>query len=115
MRCLFSMVFGAGIVLLTSRLERGGAPSGDIYYRRTLWLLLFGVLHAYFLWVGDILYPYALCGLALYPFRKMTPKALLIIGGTILILNSSLQIAGGFHFRDLISKGQAAIAAEKGG
>src|SRR5438105_1788480 len=98
MRALFSMVFGAGIVLLTSRLERNGAPSADIYYRRTLWLLLFGVVHAYLLWLGDILYPYALCALALYPFRKMSAKALLWIGGIILVLNSGLQGAGGFHF-----------------
>src|SRR5215475_8930079 len=84
MRCLFSMVFGAGVVLLTSRIERNGASAADIYYRRTLWLMLFGVVHAYLLWVGDILYPYALCALALYPFRKMSAKALLWIGGIIL-------------------------------
>jgi uncharacterized protein len=115
MRCLFSMVFGASIILLTSRLERGGASSADVYYRRTLWLMLFGIVHAYFLWVGDILYPYALCALALFPFRKMDAKKLLIIGGIILALNSAVQVAGGFHFRDLITKGQAAIAAEQGG
>ena len=40
----------------------------------TLWLILFGIVHAYLLWVGDILYPYALCGLILYPFRKMTAR-----------------------------------------
>src|ERR1017187_8591267 len=69
MRCLFSMVFGASVILLTSRLEARGT-SADIYYRRTLWLLLIGILDAYLLWAGDILYPYALCGLALFPFRK---------------------------------------------
>jgi uncharacterized protein len=115
MRALFSMVFGAGIVLLTSRLERNGAPSGDIYYRRTLWLLLFGVIHAYLLWAGDILYPYALCALALFPFRKMSAKGLLWIGGVMLVLNSAGQGSLGFQFRDVITKGQAAIAAEKAG
>jgi uncharacterized protein len=115
MRALFSMVFGAGIVLLTSRLERNGSPSADIYYRRTLWLLLFGIVHAYLLWLGDILYPYALCALALYPFRKMSAKALLWIGGIILVLNSALQGAAGLHFREVITKGQAAIAAESAG
>jgi uncharacterized protein len=114
MRCLFSMVFGAGVILLTSRLEKRG-PSADIYYRRTLWLLAFGVVHAYFLWMGDILYPYALCALALYPFRKMSAKGLLIIGGILALLQSVLYIGGGFHFRDVINDGRAAIAVENSG
>src|SRR5690348_5183387 len=40
MRAVFSILFGSGVVLFTSRLERGGraARSADIYYRRTLWL-----------------------------------------------------------------------------
>src|ERR1043166_5004496 len=55
MRAIFSMLFGAGVILLTSRLDnRGaGAMAGDIFTRRNLWLTLFGVLHAYFLWWGD--------------------------------------------------------------
>src|SRR5437763_635156 len=52
MRCLFSLVFGASMILLTSRLEKTG-ESADVYYRRTLWLLLFGIADAYLLWAGD--------------------------------------------------------------
>jgi uncharacterized protein len=119
MRCLFSMVFGAGVILLTSRLERRGASdantSADVYYRRTLWLLLFGVADAYLLWAGDILYPYALCALALYPFRKMAAKGLLIIGASLALLESGLYIAGGVHFRDVINEGRAAVAASQSG
>src|SRR6266849_3822513 len=96
MRCIFSLVFGAGIVLLTSRLESTGRSSADIFYRRTLWLLLFGVAHAYLLWGGEILYPYALCALALYPFRKMSARGLLIVGGIVLAITSATYIAGGF-------------------
>src|SRR5579864_5054413 len=47
MRCIFSMVFGASMILLTLRAEEKGATSGDIYYRRTLWLMLFGIVHGY--------------------------------------------------------------------
>lgn len=115
MRTLFSMVFGASVILLTSRIERNGGPSGDIYYRRTLWLLGFGIVHAYFLWLGDILYGYALCGLALYPFRKMSAKGLLIIGGVFALLMSGLYIGGGYHFRQVINDGRAAIAVEQQG
>ena len=79
MRCLFSLVFGASVILLMRRL--GDRPeAADIYYRRTLWLLLFGIVHAYLLWGGDILYPYALCALALYPFRNLRAKTLIIVG-----------------------------------
>jgi uncharacterized protein len=88
MRALFSMLFGAGVVLLTARGEKrgGGIGVADIYYRRTLWLILFGLLHAYFIWFGDILYHYGLFGLALFPLRKAKPKVLLIAGVLLLLV-----------------------------
>jgi uncharacterized protein len=110
MRCLFSMVFGAGVILLTSRLEaRGGGA--DIYYRRTLWLLLFGVAHAYLLWLGDILYPYALCALILYPVRKLPAKTLLRIGGIIVLFSALAYIGLGFKTQETIAQGRAAEQA----
>src|ERR1700744_5133704 len=47
MRGLFSMLFGAGVILLTSRAERrgGGGEVADIYLRRNMWLVVFGVVH----------------------------------------------------------------------
>ena len=51
---IFSMLFGAGIVLMAERAEaRGGA--GPVHYRRMGWLLVIGMLHAHLLWFGDIL------------------------------------------------------------
>ena len=83
MRGLFSMLFGAGIVLFNSR-TINGLPSitvTDAYFRRTLWLLLFGVIHAYLLlWAGEILFPYAVIGLIAYSFRNLNPKKLIIVG-----------------------------------
>ncbi len=114
MRCLFSLVFGASVVLLTSRLESRG-NSADVYYRRTLWLLAFGIVHAYLLWIGDILYPYALCGLVLYPFRNMRPKGLLIIGTVFLVLNAAAYVFQGFGQREMLHNGRAAEQAEKQG
>jgi uncharacterized protein len=49
-----------------------------------LWLFVFGMLHAYFLWWGDILVTYALAGLVIFPFRKLNVKAQLAIGIAIL-------------------------------
>ncbi|HVL65965.1 MAG TPA: DUF418 domain-containing protein [Vicinamibacterales bacterium] len=95
MRGLFSMLFGAGVIILTARAaERGlAADIADIYYRRMLWLLLFGFLHAYLIWSGDILVFYALAGLMLYPFRKLRPRAL-VIGGVCALLVVALLNAG---------------------
>ncbi len=117
MRCLFSMIFGAGVILLTSRAEeRGaGASTADIFYRRNLWLAAFGVPHAFLLWQGEILYTYGLCALVLYPFRRLAPKALLQIGGAILAIIAGVNAYQGYDTGQVIEKGKSAIAAEKSG
>src|SRR4030095_6409544 len=58
MRALFSMMFGAGIVLFMQRaLERDNSVrAADLLSRRMLWLMLFGALHGWLIWAGDILY-----------------------------------------------------------
>lgn len=89
---IFSMLFGAGVVLLCQRLEQSNLPSRGVYYRRTLWLLVFGVLHAYLFWAGDILVWYALSGLIAYLFWRVRPgwlvfwSLLLLFAGTGLYL-----------------------------
>jgi uncharacterized protein len=88
MRGLFSMLFGAGVILLTSRAEKRGAGGqiADIYLRRNMWLLALGLLHGIFLWGGDILFLYAFCALFfLYPCRKLKVRALFLIGSITLL------------------------------
>ena len=77
---IFSMLFGAGVIVMTSRREAAGRPSAGLHYRRMGWLLLFGLLHAHLLWYGDILYSYAMCGFVLYLFRKASPWLLITFG-----------------------------------
>lgn len=77
---IFSLLFGAGIVLAADRVESKGGRPGPIHYRRTLILLLFGLAHAWLLWVGDILYTYAMCALLVYLFRRKKPSTLIIVG-----------------------------------
>lgn len=87
MRALFSLLFGVGMYILLDRLEKKGAgiKAADIYFRRLLWLLLFGLIHGYLLlWTGEILYNYALMGFLVYSFRHMSPKKL--IGIAILLM-----------------------------
>jgi uncharacterized protein len=83
MRGLFAMLFGAGAVLLTERIEmRGGRKrSAAIFYRRNLWLLLFGLFHALLIWSGDILFEYSVDGLIfLYPLRRLSARKLIAVG-----------------------------------
>ena len=109
MRCLFSLVFGASAVLLMARLE-GRPEAADIYYRRTLWLLVFGIAHAFLLWQGEILYPYALCGFALYPFRRMRPRGLVLIAGALIAYCSIFYFVMGHQAAEKMAAGQAAVA-----
>lgn len=110
MRGLFSILFGAGTILLLSRLVKkmSGLEPADIYYRRLLWLLVFGLINAFiFLWPGDILYPYALCGLLLFPFRNLSPKNLLWIAFALLVIATYRENSDLYHYKNIISKGQA--------
>jgi len=76
---IFSMLFGAGILLMTGRIEASGRSSAALHYRRMGWLILFGMLHGYLLWCGDILFDYGACGLLAYLFRRLRPRTLLIL------------------------------------
>lgn len=85
MRALFTMLFGASTVLIADRAEAGsGLGPAATHYRRMLWLLVFGLLHAAFFWFGDILVPYAVAGLFVFPFRKLSPRVQIAIGVAIL-------------------------------
>jgi uncharacterized protein len=84
---LFSMLFGAGAFLLITRAEAAGkgAAIADIYYRRLFWLILFGLIHAYLIWSGDILFLYGVVGLFLYPVRKLSVRGMLIVVAGLLL------------------------------
>ena len=76
---IFSMLFGAGVLLFTGRAESKGLNSALLHYRRMGWLLLFGMMHGYLLWTGDILVSYSLCGMLVFLFRNKRPATLIWI------------------------------------
>ena len=86
MMTLFSMLFGAGLVLMGDRAEKRGAKFRGVYYRRVFWLLAIGLIHSYLIWEGDILVLYAECGLILYLFRRKSPRTLIALGTAALLL-----------------------------
>ncbi|MBN1305442.1 MAG: DUF418 domain-containing protein [Anaerolineales bacterium] len=75
---LFSLLFGLGLTLLMERVEGRGGKFVPLYLRRLLVLLGFGLIHAFLIWMGDILILYALLGLLLILFRKAKTRTLLI-------------------------------------
>lgn len=77
---IFSMLFGAGIVLMTGRADAGGIRPGGLHTRRSIWLIVMGLLHAYLLWYGDILFTYGVCALIVFSRRKLPPRKLIIAG-----------------------------------
>jgi uncharacterized protein len=96
---IFSMLFGAGVLLFTEHAEAKGAAAGPLHYRRMGWLLLIGLAHAYLLWYGDILVTYALCGMLAYLFRKRSARALLVTGLAALAFGSALYLFFGWSMR----------------
>lgn len=99
MMAIFCMLYGAGLVLLTSRIEARAQRPWPIFLRRSLWLLIFGLMHAYLLWSGDILVTYAICGVLVYPFRDLAPKRLLAISLAVVSVASILALAGGWSMQ----------------
>jgi uncharacterized protein len=77
---MFALLFGVGFVIFLERIQKKtkGLNALDLYARRLLWLFIFGVLHAYLIWNGDILYHYAICGFLLLPFRVIKSKYLIL-------------------------------------
>jgi uncharacterized protein len=91
------------VYLLIDRLSRKGAAAdaADIHYRRMLWLMLFGMIHAYLIWWGDILFYYAMMGLLLYPLRKLSPRVLLITAGILLLVSTGDSVRNIVHWKHL--------------
>ena len=112
MRGLFSLMFGAGVILFT---ERAAYPDGpiriaDLYYRRTIWLLIFGLIHGWVLLMpGDILLIYGMAGLVLFPFRLLPAKYLLLAAAIILFV---LTAWAGIDERAELARGNEAARIE---
>ncbi len=93
-RCLFSILFGAGMLLMVNRLDESasGISSARIYYRRLFFLMLFGLFDLFILlWPADILFVYGLCGLVLYPLRRLRPIWLVAIALTVFFAQGALR------------------------
>ncbi|MBF0250066.1 MAG: DUF418 domain-containing protein [Alphaproteobacteria bacterium] len=95
MRGLFSILFGASALVFLSeaKMAEQGLAVVERYYRRTLLLLFFGVIHGFLLLnTLDVLYAYGLLGMFLFPLRRIGGFKLLA-GGVALLALASVHVA----------------------
>ncbi len=93
---LFSMLFGAGVLLYAAKPTESGLPPRGLWFRRMFWLLAIGLVHAYLIWDGDILVPYALCGLLLlWWVRRFSAGVLLALSMAFLLVGVLLSVSHG--------------------
>ena len=97
---LFSLLFGAGVMLFIDRASARDARSALLNLWRNALLLLIGILH-FQLWVGDVLMIYACSSVVLLALRKLSAKVLIAIGAVIFLIAA----AGDIWAQSLVNAG----------
>ncbi len=99
---LFSLLFGMGFSIQLANAE------GKLrtFYRRMAVLLVIGLIHLFFLWSGDILALYAVCGMLLPLFRKLPTRKLLLVGGGLFLVPVLLDAVFGTRLADPLEREQ---------
>jgi uncharacterized protein len=77
MRGLFSLLFGASMMLIIERAEANRQSARQAHYTRMGWLAVFGLVHYFFIWFGDILFLYAAIGSLAFIFRNWQAQRLI--------------------------------------
>lgn len=111
-RGLLELLFGAGMMVLAARAMKPDGPVAvaDLYWRRNLWLLGFGLIDLFVIgWAGDILHVYALAALFLFPFRKLGPKLLLALS---LGFAAFVLVSGAVEYKSRSELARTVAAAE---
>ncbi|WP_380778534.1 DUF418 domain-containing protein [Sphingomonas sp. R86520] len=86
MRGLFSFLFGASMLLVIDGARAQGDSAASVHFPRMAWLLVFGAIHIYLIWWGDILLHYALVGCAAFLFHRLPTRALILVGLMLVVL-----------------------------
>ncbi len=93
MRGLFSLMFGASMLLVIEGADAKGSDGTGAHSRRMVWLMLFGLIHGYLIWHGDILFTYAVCGLAAVFLIRKAPAALIRWAIALMVANLLIWVA----------------------
>ena len=97
LRALFSILFGASSILVIERGIAAGKRDWQVHYPRMIVLLLFGLVHFYLLWWGDILANYALIGMIVFLFWRLPLRLLVLAAVVVLSANYLPMIYFGGH------------------
>ena len=104
---LFSLLFGMGFSIQLANAE----GKLKTFYRRMAVLLIIGLLHLFLLWSGDILMLYALCGMFLPLFRKLSTRSILIAAGVFFLLPILFDALFGSRLADPLEAAEWRICA----
>lgn len=110
MRGLFSLLFGASMMLIIDRATAKGESAAQVHYRRMAWLAVFGLAHYFFIWFGDILFLYAIIGMIAFRFRNWAPERLIKVALIIFAVGLALwgvQLGGLQVFQYLATRPDA--------
>jgi uncharacterized protein len=109
MRALFTMLFGASMVLIAERAaaKPGGMGPVQTHYRRIFWLFVFGMIHAWLFWYGDILVQYAVGGVVMFALCRWRQRSLALFAAAMILIQLGLNYG---HHADLSSLRAAATA-----
>lgn len=96
MRGLFSLLFGASMLVVIERAQASGRNPATVHYPRMAVLLLFGLIQMYLIWWGDILSHYAIVGSIAFLFARMRAEQLLAAALVTLALTLVWSLGGLF-------------------
>jgi uncharacterized protein len=90
-RSLFSILFGASMVVVIERAVAAGKKGWQVHYPRMIVLLLFGLAHYYLLWWGDILANYAMVGMVAYFLWRLSARWLFVVAVAVLLFLNGMM------------------------
>ncbi len=105
---LFSLLFGMGFLVMSSRADAAGRPFAWTFLRRMAVLLCIGLAHGLLVWSGDILVSYALLGVPLLLVRQAPPRWLAIPGVLVFLAGPGMILLFGLLFWAVAQSPQSA-------
>lgn len=93
---IFSMLFGASLIMLSQKAQKEQLRSTDLQHKRFFYLGIIGLVHAYLIWAGDILFSYAVCGFLVFNFRNRRSTLQIRAGIIFLLIGSAISLTIGY-------------------
>ena len=114
-RAIFSMLFGAGLLIFFKKPSVDKEKLRALFYRRTWLLIGFGLINAYiFLWVGDILYAYGVTGLLLYFFKDLSAFKLALCSMALFVFLGLIHATSYFGTESIYADYQEVLGQPSG-